>query len=382
MLSTLIIDIGNREEILPTLITYNKLCQSIIDRGWEEHTFNKNKLHHSTYKNNRANFPTIQSSLHQTARDQASDILKRNKKNKNKPIKKQFSAMRLDRRNLAVNFSKQIISMSTIFGRIKIPFTLHKHQEQYFDWKYTNAQLIKKHNCFFLNLQMKKDTPQKSRGLSVLGVDLGIKNIAVCSNALFFNSKHLKNIKGNYKKLKSDLQSKGTKSAKKKLKKISGKENRFVRAVNHVISKKIVALNYNVFAFENLNGIRKLHRCRALNKLLGNWSFSQLQKFVEYKAERLGKSVVKVNPKYTSQMCSKCGHINKLNRVGSVFKCKNCSFELHADLNASRNIARIGISNFVQAFVNKPNVVDVETENRKVFEAESNDKLTNSLVGS
>ena len=68
------------------------------------------------------------------------------------------------------------------------------------------------------------------------------------------------------------------------------------------------------------------------------WSPSELQILIKYKAKDAGKDVVCINPKHTSQKCSRCGYIDKNNRHGSVFKCKNCGFELNADLNASRNI--------------------------------------------
>ena len=205
---------------------------------------------------------------------------------------------------------------------------------------------------------MNKDIPKKSTECKVLGIDLGIKKIAVTSDNKFYKSSHLKNIKGKYQKLKRDLQVKGTKSTKRKLKYLSRKENRFVRDVNHCISKEIVNTNNNVFVLENLKSIRFNTRTynKKLNHMIGNWSFAQLQNFIEYKSERLGKTVVYIKPNYTSQQCSKCSHTEKDNRNGNIFKCKNCGYELDADLNASRNIARIGRTDFLQGLVNSPNV--------------------------
>jgi len=95
---------------------------------------------------------------------------------------------------------------------------------------------------------------------------------------------------------------------------------------------------------------------KKLNKMIGNWSFGQLQSFIKYKAERQGKSIIYIKPNYTSQQCSKCGCIEKKNRNGNVFKCVECGFQVDADLNASKNIARIGITDFLQGSVNNPNV--------------------------
>ena len=188
----------------------------------------------------------------------------------------------------------------------------------------------------------------KKEDVKVLGMDRGIKNIAVLSNNTFFNSKHLREVKGRYQYLKRRLQHLGTRSAKRKLRNISGRERRFVRDVNHTISKKIVSLPYDVFALEALNPayMKQNGQYKAIRKNLGSWSPSELQRFIEYKAEDLGKEVIYVDPKFTSQKCSKCGYVRKDNRHGSLFKCKNCGFELNADLNASRNIEVLGKSEY------------------------------------
>jgi len=75
-----------------------------------------------------------------------------------------------------------------------------------------------------------------------------------------------------------------------------------------------------------------------LNKLLSNWSFYQFEQFLKYKAEALGKQVVYIDPHYTSQKCSKCGNTNKLSRNKSQYKCLNCGYVNHADINAAINI--------------------------------------------
>jgi putative transposase len=360
--TTVILKIGKFKELEYTVKTFNQICQHIIDYGWEQKTWNKNKLHYGTYKILREKYPKFSSAMLQTARDQASEILKRTLKSKkklNKPKKQEFSGIRYDKRCLSIMFNKNIISINTTFGRIKLPLKLAKYYEQYKDWIYTNAQLIRrKDKNYYINIQMYQELPKKKQEIKVLGIDLGIKKVAVTSDNKFYNSKHLKNIKGKYQRLKRHLQSKGTKSAKRRLKKLSGKENRFVRDVNHCISKRIVNTNNTVFALENLKNIRNNTRTynKKLNRMIGNWSFGQLQSFIQYKAERQGKSIIYIKPYYTSQQCSKCGCIEKKNRSGNVFKCVECGFQVDADLNASKNIARIGRTDFLQGSVNNPNV--------------------------
>ncbi len=122
---------------------------------------------------------------------------------------------------------------------------------------------------------------------------------------------------------------------------------RFVPDINHVVSKQIVNLPCDVFALEDLDAssMRKGNG-RRFNHKLGSWSPFQLQQFMEYKAWDLNKTVVCVDPKFTSRMCSRCGYRDRNNRHGSIFHCKQCSFELHADLNASRNIEAFGRSEY------------------------------------
>ena len=145
----------------------------------------------------------------------------------------------------------------------------------------------------------------------------------------------MKAVKGKYQFLRSRLQSIGTRSAKRKLCKLSGRERRFQRDLNHSIANWIVSKPYDIIALEDLTNIRNGKK----NKKLGKWSFAELRSIIEYKAAAIGKKVVAIDPRYTSLTCSRCGFQKKENRNGRTFKCKSCDFQIDADLNASRNIA-------------------------------------------
>ncbi|NOQ38425.1 IS200/IS605 family element transposase accessory protein TnpB [archaeon] len=226
------------------------------------------------------------------------------------------------------------------------------------DWSAVAGTLVYKNNNLYLNIIVKKDAPKQDRYTEkeVLGIDRGINNILVCSNNQFFNSKKLKAIKGRYQYLKKMLQSKGTPSARRKLQKISSRERRFVTDTNHRLSKVIAESDFKVFAIEKLTRMNHKRLGKRFNRQLGNWSFRQFETFLEYKSEALGKKIMRVNPRYTSQKCSNCHKIHKSNRNGSWYSC-NCGFQLHADLNASRNIADIGMSEISRLSVNQPNVM-------------------------
>ena len=366
--------------LVQTVSVFNQACQRVLDWGQQNHEYNKTRLHHATYRGIRTDFPSLPSGLVQTARDQASEMMRR-KEFEHRIFKKPFGAIRYDKRTLSVFLESGHCSISTVLGRMRYTFTLAEYYRQYMAWKVQSAQLIVGRNACYLNVQVEGEAPPLNSGDRRLGIDLGINNIAVCSDNTFFNSKHWKNVKGKYQHLKAELQSKGTRSARRKLKAISGRERRFVRDLNHRVAKEIVNKPYDVLVFEDLTAIRDVKKNKAFNRKLGNWSFAQLFRFVEYKAEALGKKVLVINPYHTSQTCSKCGHVSRSNRKKRQFKCVECGFSLDADLNASRNIATFSRRVGGRSNVSRPNVAGAEAEGRKAFEAEPSYKPTISIVG-
>jgi len=252
------------------------------------------------------------------------------------------------------------VSLTTVHGRLVFAF---KHFNYLDTWKgqYTNAQLVIRKRGVFLNVQVNISDVKLVATGKVLGIDRGILNVVVCSDNTFFDSKHLRAVKGRYRHNRRCLQHVGTRSAHRKLQRLSGRERRFVLNTNHCISKTIVNNTFDVFALEKLRIARKKNYGKRFNSLLGSWSPSELSFFIAYKAENLGKVVIEVDPRYTSQRCSKCGFIHKWNRKGLRFRCGNCGFMLNADLNASRNIGVLGKSEYVRLFVNEPMVVENES---------------------
>jgi IS605 OrfB family transposase len=144
------------------------------------------------------------------------------------------------------------------------------------------------------------------------------------------------------------LQRKGTKSAKRLLKKRSAKEARFARDCNHVISKKLVSLanrTNRAIALEEIDGIGRRIRVRKSQRYgLHSWAFAQLGQFTRYKAAIAGVPVIFIDPHYTSQRCSQCGHTSRANRkTRSEFLCQKCGHASHADTNGSLNIRALGL---------------------------------------
>ena len=148
--------------------------------------------------------------------------------------------------------------------------------------------------------------------------------------------------------LRSALQAKGTKSAKRHLPKVAKRWTRFQACLNHQIANSVLASLQagDTLALEDLTGIRE--RCRHRKKQRGRfhrWSFAQLGAFLAYKAERKGVLLIQVDPAYSSQTCHKCGHCEKKNRKSqSLFVCQSCGYTANADDNAAQNLRQRGIS--------------------------------------
>ena len=183
------------------------------------------------------------------------------------------------------------------------------------------------------------------------GVDLGIANIATTDDGTRHSGKHLNRHRHRARHLRRKLQAKGTRSAKRLLRKRSRKEARFAADTNHVIAKRIVTEAERTgrgIALEDLGGIRGRVRLRKPQRVtLHSRAFAQLGQYIAYKAARAGVPLVYVDPAYTSQMCSSCGHVSKKNRPSqATFCCTSCGFAEHADVNAARNIAARGVADW------------------------------------
>ena len=244
------------------------------------------------------------------------------------------------------------ISITTMNGRNRYDIANYDHADQYFNrtWKYCASKLvIHRDNSHYFHLSIEKevDNHKISETTDIIGIDVGINHLAVATTTdkknIFLCGGELKNIRNTYSGQRKRLQSKGTRSSKRMLKHLRLRETRLMTDTNHVISKKVVAFvkehKIPLISMEDLTGIRDNTKVRREQRYKHtSWAFRQLQDFIEYKAGEQGISVVYIDPHYTSQSCSRCGHIEKSNRQGRNFKCKVCAFALNSDLNASRNI--------------------------------------------
>ena len=200
------------------------------------------------------------------------------------------------------------------------------------------GQLYYKNSEFWLCLVYKVDPSKFVKGRDIIGVDRGLYNFCSLSDETIISSKTVIAVKRRYQYNRKKLQQKGTRSAKRKLKALSGREKRFMLDFNHVVSKSM-ANNQNVstYVLEDLKGIRAKRKGKKLNSWLSNWSFFQFQSLLEYKCSFNGIKVVYIDPRYTSQKCNQCGVVEKTNRNKSRYVCP-CGYSNHSDLNAALNI--------------------------------------------
>jgi IS605 OrfB family transposase len=184
-------------------------------------------------------------------------------------------------------------------------------------------------------------------------VDLGITDIAVTSEGQKFGGKTIKQIKIHYASMRAVLQQKavkGTRSSRRRCRelqqRLSGKESRYQRQINHEISKAIVTRAQEIpakIALEDLTGIREGVNEKAgknQRRRVNGWAFYQLKEFLTYKALQAGIPLVLVDPAHTSQTCHVCGEHGIRN--GKSFKCPSCGWSGDADFNGAKNIAFLG----------------------------------------
>ncbi len=353
------------ERYLPLMAQCAEIFNAHVDWALENKTYNKSKAHHDLYSKLRLAYPEVPSALLQASRDNALEAIKQTKF-KRIPRKKSTSGLRYDKRTITLR--GQQLTLSCIGKRVKLLLSVPDYfKEIYENWEFCGATVTyaKSDKQFWVRLVFEKQDPEKLEEGDAQGIDRGLYHLCSTHDGKFFSSNRIRATQRRYLYNRKKLQQKGTRSAKRRLKAMSGREKRFMRDINHCTSKKLAHQpEYKVFVLEDLSGIRNQRRGKKLNKWLSSWSFSQLEFFLGYKSIALGKETVFVDARYTSQRCSRCGNTNKANRKKSRFHCRSCQFKAHSDVNSATNIRDnylitilpSSIETEGQAVVNQPNV--------------------------
>jgi IS605 OrfB family transposase len=266
----------------------------------------------------------------------------------------------------------QQVSIGTLTGRISVPYqgydkhtALIQHGACIGDAKLWYDRPKKR---FYLLVSLTIDIPDPIpvHLSEVVGVDVGIRYLAVTSTATgkpsFHSGKRTRHQANYYARLRKRLQHKGTRGAKRRMRRIEQRERRFKAQANHLIAKQIIKQHpHALFGLEHLTYIRERTKrkkrrrkkngkgfepvspkARKANRVYSQWSFAELQALISYKVVLAGSLSIKVDADYTSQACPMCGHTADENRPshGLLFVCQNprCGYTLHADLVGARNV--------------------------------------------
>lgn len=256
--------------------------------------------------------------------------------------------VRFDARVFRFNWDDQTINLTLVGGRITLPFQMNHYFERFRGLGVVAADLVYSRGVWWLHCVTDSPKPTFTSNGQTVGVDRGVNKPAVTSDGRYYGERRWRAIEERKLALRRRLQSKGTRSAKRHLKRLSRNLERFRRDCDQVLAKQLVA-SVSVGAtlvFEDLTHIRsrvkqrKRSRAqRANRRRLHSWSFFRLGFFVEYKAALKGIKVVYIDPRYTSQRCPACGYTSRQNRKDQAhFSCKQCGFNRNADLVGAWNI--------------------------------------------
>ncbi|WP_077132324.1 RNA-guided endonuclease InsQ/TnpB family protein [Spirosoma montaniterrae] len=335
--------------LLGTLLEANAACNALAQYAFEHKVFKQYDLHKAQYYNLKETF-RLSSQLIIRCLSKVADSYKLDKENQR--TFRATGGIAYDARILSINPAKSIASIWTVDGRLKIPYTTNAHNQRLLAFQKGESDLVLVKGKYFLLLTCDIPDENTDEFDDVLGVDLGIVSIATDSDGQTFSGAKVEAARQWYAKRRGVLQSVGTKSAKRSLKKLSGKQKRFQRDTNHVISKSLVVkakATSRAISMENLKGISKQVRKEAKRLRQpqrakhSNWSFDQLKQFVGYKCQLYGVVLTTIDPRNTSRTCHVCGHCAKANRRSQAeFVCRSCFHSDSADVNAAKNIKLLG----------------------------------------
>ena len=337
-----------------TLEAFAAACNFVADWGNEHKRHRQYDLHKGCYRDVREEFG-LSANLAVRAIARVAPRLA-NPKTRHSQFKP--TSIDYDARIFKLDVSSETVSLRLLDGRCILALALGDFQrEGLVGQNPTSATLKRGHkNRYYLDVQVKDEAPEPPNDADLdatLGVDLGLRQIATDSAGHQFQGQDLADYRQHRADIRASLQAKADtgsqstrKACRRALKRLSGRERRHQKRVNHEISKQLVVFAKEhglAIVFECLKGIRDRCRFRKRQRRpLHLWAFYQLQQFVEYKAAHAGIRVVFVDPRYTSKTCAECLYIGL--RRQDDFSCQNCGQRSHADFNAARNIARWGLA--------------------------------------
>lgn len=332
---------GEQEIVLAaTLARCNAACSWLAEVGFSAKSFRQFDLQKIAYREVRERFGlTAQAAIRSIAK--VADAFKVNREVA--PVFRKDAAQPYDDRIIRFVKDGNAVNLWTVDGRMTVPIVMGEHQLRLMAYRKGEVDLCFVRGKWYLAATCDIPETDEFNAEDWLGVDLGIVSLAVDSDGKAYSGDGVEAKRRRLQSRRDGLQRRNTKAAKRRLKKLAGKQARYQKHVNHCIAKSLVTDAERTgrgLALEKLAGIRdRVTARRSQRARLGNWAFAQLRGFVEYKAKRAGVPVCFVDPRNTSRECRACGCIDKKNRPNqSTFLCISCGHEAAADLNAAQNI--------------------------------------------
>ena len=355
-----------------TMSVYRDACNYVSDYVFRTHDLKQFSLNKVLYSALREEFG-LKSQMAQSVFKTVIARYKTIPENQNEWIRPSFKKPQYDLVwNKDYSLTQNCFSVNTLNGRMKLPY-FTEGMSKYFDrsiYRFGTAKLVSKHGKYFLHIPVTYDVEESSISdiCNVVGIDRGINFVVATYDSNhtsgFVSGKTIKQKRANYSKLRKELQMRHTPSSRRRLKAVGHRENRWMQDINHQVSKALVESNpkHTLFVLEDLSGIRNAtERVKTKDRYVSvSWSFYDLEQKLIYKAKQNQSSVIKADPRYTSQCCPVCGHTEKSNRNKKIhlFTCKNCGYKSNDDRIGAMNLYRMGINYLAGSQV--PNTVVTE----------------------
>lgn len=341
-----------------TMSVYCDACNYVSDYVFRTHDlkhFSLNKILYSALREKFSLKSQMAQSVFKTVIARYKSILE----NQNEWIKPSFKKPQYDLVwNRDYSLTQNCFSVNTLNGRVKLPY-FAEGMSKYFNhsiYRFGTAKLVNKRGKYYLYIPVTYEVEESNISdiCNVVGIDRGINFVVATYDSKhksgFVSGKAIKQKRANYSRLRKELQMRHTPSSRRRLKAIGQRENRWMQDINHQVSKALATGNpkHTLFVLEDLIGIRNAtERVKTKDRYVSvSWSFYDLEQKLIYKAKQNQSSVIKVDPRYTSQCCPACGHTEKSNRNKKIhlFTCKNCGYTSNDDRIGAMNLYRMGIN--------------------------------------
>jgi putative transposase len=373
---------GQTDLLIAAMAVCNTAATFVSRLAWQRRVFGQVALHHAAYHRVRAQFSELgaQAAVQAIARVAAAYANRRSTK-KRAHIFRPQGAVPFDARMISFNRDARTVSIWTPHGRTAVAYTGREEDLKAVEvLPIGECDLALRNGRWLLQVAVILPRPETAEPVNgFLGVDQGVANLSVTSDGHVLPGKtlsgtvqsngHVRGLRNRRYRQRRRLQRKGTSSARRRLRALSGREARMMTDINHQISKHVVREAERTgrgVALEELRGIRgRVRAHRSQRRTLHSWAFAQQIQFTHYKAERAGVAFMLVDPAYTSQTCPNpdCRHTSRANRPArGLFRCQRCGLAGHADHIAAINTARKGVDGW--GAINRPHATGLPSPRR------------------